>query len=108
MEKDNQGSDWLRYEGDPMTDEQKKMLTERFKGRKTPVNHPDSDLIAENDMVELLTEPAIPGLEKIEPMNTIYPTIMEATLKLNEVIEKVNLMMAYLNQGVRKWTQLTT
>ncbi len=85
-----------------MTDVQKKMLTERFKGRKTPVNHPDSDLIAENDMVELLTEPAIPGLEKIEPMNTIYPTIMEATLKLNEVIEKVNKIIDYMDQQVMR------
>ena len=44
---------------------------------------------------------SISGLEKIEPMNTIYPTIMEATLKLNEVIEKVNMIMDYL-EGVKK------
>lgn len=45
---------------------------------------------------------SISGLEKIEPMNTIYPTIMEATLKLNEVIDKVNRIMDYLNQVVGK------
>ena len=81
-----------------MTDEQKKMLTERFKGRKTPVNHPDSDLIAENDMVELLTEPAIPGLEKIEPLKGGLTAIN----KLNEVIEKVNKIIDYMDQQVMR------
>jgi len=80
-----------------MTDVQKKMLTERFKGRKTPVNHPDSDLIAENDMVELLTEPAIPGLEKIEPLKGGL-TVID---KLNEVIEKVNSIMEVMNKGAK-------
>jgi hypothetical protein len=42
------------------------------------------------------------GIEKIEPINTIYPTIMEATLKLNEVIGQQNRIIDYLNQGVKK------
>ena len=45
---------------------------------------------------------SISGLEKIEPMNTIYPTIMEATLKLNEVIEKVNMIIDYMDQQVMR------
>ena len=91
-----------------MTEEQRKALTERFKGRKTPVNHPDSDLIAENDMVELSTESIISGLEKIEPLSGIIiesrwspPSPSEFTVKLNEVIEQQNRIIDYLNQ-VRK------
>jgi hypothetical protein len=42
------------------------------------------------------------GLEKIEPINLIYPTIMEASMKLNEVIEQQNRIIDYLNQEVKK------
>ncbi|MDD4352709.1 MAG: hypothetical protein PHU71_07095 [Candidatus Gracilibacteria bacterium] len=64
------------------------------------------------------------GLEKIEPLTNYpigyiesgvecitgieSPNNFELKNKLNEVIDKVNLIMDYLNQGVGKGTQLTT
>ena len=51
---------------------------------------------------------SIPGLEKIEPLNPrnvsseYWNATHENRAKLNEVIEKVNLIIDYLNQGVGK------
>jgi hypothetical protein len=48
------------------------------------------------------------SLEKIEPLNPrnvsseYWNATHENRAKLNEVIEKLNLVMDYLNQGVRK------
>ena len=56
----------------------------------------------------LLCKTTRSGLEKIEPLipqHISYPywsVAEENRAKLNEVIEKVNLIMAYLNQGVEK------
>ncbi len=68
----------------------------------------------EGEYYELSTEPtgtlSISGLEKIEPISGIIiesrwspPSPSEFTAKLNEVIEKLNLVMDYLNKGVKSW-----
>ena len=50
--------------------------------------------------VDLQTEPSHSGLEKVEPAAP-YFTQDEITSKLNEVIEKVNLIMEVMNKGVK-------
>ena len=51
--------------------------------------------------------PSISGLEKIEPLNPrnvsseYWNATHENRAKLNEVIEKLNLVMDYLNKGVK-------
>ena len=77
----------------------------------------------EGQYYELSTEPAgtlsVTGLEKIEPLTGQFFILKQGdeiisreggedwrnqvvASKLNEVIEKLNLVMDYLNQGVRK------
>ena len=61
-----------------------------------------------NELLISSGEIAISGLEKIEPLAheltrmSFTTADMNIALKLNEVIEKVNLIMEYLNQGVGK------
>jgi len=56
-----------------------------------------------------LEPPSIPSLEKIKSLDLAYLRTVEKyiaeriiTNKLNEVIEKLNLVMDYLNKGVGK------
>ena len=60
-----------------------------------------------NELLISSGEIAISGLEKIEPLNPrnvsseYWNATHENRAKLNEVIEKLNLVMDYLNKGVK-------
>ena len=66
--------------------------------------------MTDNYEISISSNAKFSGLEKIEPMKIALGSFLGDTFgqetrlaeKLNEVIEKVNLIMEYLNQGVGK------
>ena len=72
------------------------MMLEHLNGRQRQEGHPDTDLIAENDVVEISID-----IEKIEPLGRYY-SHDDIINKLHKVIENQNKIIDYLNGMVKK------
>ena len=93
-----------------------KMVLERLKGRKHPEDHPDVELMCENDNIpgDFDGVIKIAGLEKIEPLTTSNigysisgvdhvtgvspPSNHELMRVINQIIEQQNRIADYLNR----------
>ena len=99
---------------------EEKMVLERLKGRKQPEDHPDVDLMHENDNVleDCGVVIKIAGLEKIEPLTTgnigysisgvdhvtgVSPSSSHELMRvINKIIEQQNRIVDYLNQEIQE------
>lgn len=96
------------------------MVLEHLKERKSHDDHPDVDLIYENDNVleDCGVVIKIAGLEKIEPLttsnigysisgvdhvtNVVPPPSHELMRVINKIIEQQNRIVDYLNQEIQE------